>query len=400
MLLAYSKIWLYDELLASDAARRSLGRHRAASRYFPAPLRERYAAYMAKHPLQARDHRHARGEQHDQPRRQHLRPPPDGGDQRHAGRRRAGATCWRGSRSRWCRSGRRSRRWTTSSPTTCRRGCVIDAGRLVIRGTTWFLRSHRLGDDMAATIARFVPAVAAVASGLPAALTGEARAAVDARVGDAGRRGRAGRAGAARRDARAAGGGTRHRRDARRTAGTTSPRSRACISRSAAGWRLDSLQQAVAALPADGHWQGLARAALHDDVAGLQQALTREVLAAAPTRSGRCARRRLGDAAPHRAGTRAAGGRRACARRHARPGDGLGGAARVAPPRRGRPRRRDVAVVRMAEHGRRMRGSGARRGGVAAMRCRAGASRSGPCSAQAAGARFHFRLPRRVAGIR
>jgi glutamate dehydrogenase len=163
-------------------------------------------------------------------------------------------------------------------------GLVIDAGRLVIRGTTWFLRSHRLGDDMAATIARFVPAIAAVASGLPAALAGEARAAVDARVGDLVAAGvpaaLALRAAtieplAAAPDIAECASDGRH--DVATVAGV----------HFALGGRLglDSLQQAVAALPADGHWQGLARAALHDDVAGLQQALTREVLAAAPTGS-------------------------------------------------------------------------------------------------------------------
>jgi glutamate dehydrogenase len=50
ILLAYSKIWLYDELLASrlpdDAWVET-----ALSRYFPKALRERYAAYMSRHPL-------------------------------------------------------------------------------------------------------------------------------------------------------------------------------------------------------------------------------------------------------------------------------------------------------------------------------------------------------------
>jgi glutamate dehydrogenase len=41
---------------------------------------------------------------------------------------------------------------------------------------------------------------------------------------------------------------------------------------------LDWLSRRIAALPAEGHWQGLARGALRDDVAGLQRALTIDVL--------------------------------------------------------------------------------------------------------------------------
>ena len=88
VLLAYSKMWLYDELMASDLPDDPwVGT--ALQRYFPAQLREKYGAYMPRHPLQARDHRHARAQQHGQPRRQHLRAPADGDDRRHAGAGRA-----------------------------------------------------------------------------------------------------------------------------------------------------------------------------------------------------------------------------------------------------------------------------------------------------------------------
>ena len=60
MLLAYSKMWLYDELLASTLPD-DPWIATALERYFPQPLRETLrAAYMPRHPLQARDHRHAR----------------------------------------------------------------------------------------------------------------------------------------------------------------------------------------------------------------------------------------------------------------------------------------------------------------------------------------------------
>ncbi|MEP6997528.1 MAG: NAD-glutamate dehydrogenase, partial [Betaproteobacteria bacterium] len=50
VLLAYSKIWLYEELLASTLPDDPwVGT--ALARYFPKPLREPYAAHMARHPL-------------------------------------------------------------------------------------------------------------------------------------------------------------------------------------------------------------------------------------------------------------------------------------------------------------------------------------------------------------
>src|SRR5205807_1623523 len=50
VLLAYSKIWLYDELLASPLPDDPWVAT-ALSRYFPRALRERYANHMTQHPL-------------------------------------------------------------------------------------------------------------------------------------------------------------------------------------------------------------------------------------------------------------------------------------------------------------------------------------------------------------
>jgi glutamate dehydrogenase len=44
---------------------------------------------------------------------------------------------------------------------------LIDASRLIDRGTMWFLRSRRLSEDMAAAIAHFEPRVEALAARLP-----------------------------------------------------------------------------------------------------------------------------------------------------------------------------------------------------------------------------------------
>ncbi|KAI3596527.1 NAD-specific glutamate dehydrogenase, large form [Cupriavidus necator H850] len=50
VLLAYSKMWLYDELLASDVPEDALVAG-LLSDYFPVPLRQRYADAMQRHPL-------------------------------------------------------------------------------------------------------------------------------------------------------------------------------------------------------------------------------------------------------------------------------------------------------------------------------------------------------------
>ena len=61
---------------------------------------------------------------------------------------------------------------------------LIDMSRELERGTTWFLRSRRLSEDMAATIAHFAPRVEALAARLPALLDAAGRARVDAAVAD------------------------------------------------------------------------------------------------------------------------------------------------------------------------------------------------------------------------
>jgi len=66
VVLAYSKIWLYDELLGSTLPDDPWV-STALERYFPPLLLERFSGYMQRQPAQARDHRHACHQQHDQP---------------------------------------------------------------------------------------------------------------------------------------------------------------------------------------------------------------------------------------------------------------------------------------------------------------------------------------------
>jgi hypothetical protein len=80
VLLAYSKMWLYDELLASDMPEDALVAGLLAD-YFPAAapaLRAGHAAPSAA----ARDPGHAPDQHAGEPRRCHVRPPPDGRNRR------------------------------------------------------------------------------------------------------------------------------------------------------------------------------------------------------------------------------------------------------------------------------------------------------------------------------
>ena len=84
VLLAYSKMWLSDELMASDLPE-DPWIATALERYFPALLREKFGGLHLAPPAQARDHRHLRAQQHGQPGRRDLRPPAQREHRREAG---------------------------------------------------------------------------------------------------------------------------------------------------------------------------------------------------------------------------------------------------------------------------------------------------------------------------
>ena len=87
VLLAYSKMWLFDELLASNLPEDAwVGT--AVARYFPSVLKEKFGSYIERH-LEARDRRDARIEQHGQSRRLDVRAPTDGNNRRNTAANRA-----------------------------------------------------------------------------------------------------------------------------------------------------------------------------------------------------------------------------------------------------------------------------------------------------------------------
>src|SRR5258708_3638618 len=180
VLLAYSKIWVYDELLASPLPDDPWVAT-ALARYFPKALRERYAAYMPRHPLKREIiatyvtnsmlnrvgntfvHRlleTAGAKPHEIVRAYLLNREVFGF-----------VDLWQSIEA-----------LDNRVDDAVQSAMILDTGRLIGRGTTWFLRSRRLTEDMAATIADFGPQVRGLASRLPQLLDPGERARVDAEV--------------------------------------------------------------------------------------------------------------------------------------------------------------------------------------------------------------------------
>ena len=155
---------------------------------------------------------------------------------------------------------------------------LIDASGQLERATTWFLRSRRLADDMATTIAHFRPGVDALSGGVVDLLDAAERERVEAAI------------------AQLAGAGV-PRDLAERV--TTLPALLASLDLAEVAGAakkpvaavaaiffevgnklgLSWLRERIAALPGDAHWQILARSAMQDDLASLQRTVTQEVVA-------------------------------------------------------------------------------------------------------------------------
>ncbi len=275
VLLAYSKIWLYDELVASTLPDDPWVAS-ALARYFPSALAERYAGYMDRHPL----------------RREIIAT-----HVTNSMLNRVGSTfVHRLQESSGARPHEIVRAYLLSreifgfvslwksiealdnrADDALQSAMLIDMSRELERGTTWFLRSRRLSDDMAATIAHFASRVEALATHLPALLDAEGRARVSAAVADYAAKGVSGEL------------ATRvvtldqlySTLDIVEVAAATKrPAELVAEVYFALSTRLDLpwLREMIAGLPGDKHWQMLAKAAMHDDLSGLQRTIASEVL--------------------------------------------------------------------------------------------------------------------------
>src|SRR5947208_2204878 len=180
VLLAYSKIWLYDELLASTLPDDAWVQT-ALARYFPKALRERYTSYMAHHPLKREFiATHVTNSMVNRV----------GSTYVHRLMETTGAKPYEIVRAYLL-----SREifgfvplWQAIEALdnkiddAVQSSMLIDSSRLIERATTWFLRSRRLSDDMAATIAQFAPRVEALATRLHELIDTGDRARIDSAV--------------------------------------------------------------------------------------------------------------------------------------------------------------------------------------------------------------------------
>ena len=275
VLLAYSKIWLDDGLRASTQPD-DPWIATALARYFPKALRARYAGYMPRHPLKREIiatyvtnsmvnrvgstfvHQviETTGAKPDEVVRAYL-----------LNREVFGfVDLWLAIET-----------LDNVVDDAVQSAMLLATSRLIGRGTTWFLRSRRLAEDMAATIAHFTPQVGALATQLPQLLDPGERARIDAEVATYVAKGvpqpLALRVVAfetlyAALDIVEVAGAAKRRVEA------VAELYFALATRLGLPW----LREKIAALPGDAHWQMLAKGAMQDDLSSLQRTLTAEVL--------------------------------------------------------------------------------------------------------------------------
>jgi glutamate dehydrogenase len=276
VMLAYSKIWLYDELLASPLPDDPWVAT-ALQRYFPQALQDRFAAYMPRHPLKREIiatyvtnsmlnrvgstfvHRLAEttGARPHEVVRAYL-----------MSREIFGLVpLWQAVEA-----------LDNQVADEVQSRMLIHTSAQLERSTTWFLRSRRLGDDMASTIAHFRPGVEALSARLPELQDGDERARVDAAVArylaDGVPAGLA---------ARVVTFDTLHATldiaEVASNVGQPVERVAQVYFDVANRLGMPWLRERIAALPGDQHWRMLAKGAMLDDLTGLQRAIAGAVLA-------------------------------------------------------------------------------------------------------------------------
>jgi glutamate dehydrogenase len=276
VLFAYAKIWLYDELVASKLPDDPWVAS-ALARYFPHTLSERYASYLGRHPLKREIiathvtnsmlnrvgstfvHRlgEATGAQPPEIVRAYL-----------LSREVFGFV------SLW----KQIEALDNRIDDALQAAMLIDMSRELERGTTWFLRSRRLAEDMEQTIEHFAPRVEALAARLPALLDEQSGARVAAAVADYGAKGVPEEL-ATRVVTLDALYSTLDIVEV--AAATKRPVELVAEIYFALGTALDLpwLREMIVRLPGDKHWQMLARNAMQDDLSGLQRTIAGEILA-------------------------------------------------------------------------------------------------------------------------
>jgi glutamate dehydrogenase len=275
VVLAYSKIWLYDELVASRLPDDPwVGT--ALARYFPQALRGRYAACMARHPLKreiisthvVNSMLNRVGSTYV-----HRLMETTGAKPHEIVRAYLLSREVFGFVPLW----QEVEALDNQVEDAVQTAMLIGSSRLIERGTTWFLRSRRLTDDMAATITHFAPRVDSLATRLPKLTDAADRERVDRAVGSLAAKG-VPQALASRLVAL----DTLYSTLDIVEVGDAAKRPVELVAEIyfdvSARLGIPWLRDRITALPEDRHWNMLAKTAMQDDLSGLQRSVTSEVL--------------------------------------------------------------------------------------------------------------------------
>jgi glutamate dehydrogenase len=269
VLLAYSKMWLNDELIASDLPE-DPWIATALERYFPTQLKEKFAASIPRHPLRREIvATHVLNSMVNRvgPTFVHRLGEITGATPPQVVRAYLATREVFGLVALW----QQIEALDSVVPDEVQADMVITLRGLVAQATTWFLRSRRLFEPTQQQVTRFTPAVQALRSHLEAAspLSERARRWVDAGVPKAlaSTVDSAGDLFSALDIAELAEAGKR-------------PLALTAQVHAGVGQRLglERMRQQIDLLPADSFWQGLAKLALHDDLTNLQRSIAQEAL--------------------------------------------------------------------------------------------------------------------------
>ena len=264
VLLAYSKMWLNDELIASDLPEDPWVAT-ALERYFPSRLREQFSAYIPRHPLKREiiathvlnsmvnrvgpTFVHRLGEVTGMTAPQIVR-------------------AYLATREVFglVKTWQEIEALDSLVPDAVQAEMVIELRGLIARATTWFLRSRRLYEPTEQQVKRFAPAVQAL------------RARLELQGGYSDRAARWIEAGVPQPLALHvdAAGGLFNALDIAEIADATRrPLDETAEVHAGVGERLglDRLRQQIELLPAESYWHGLAKLALGDDLADLQRSI-------------------------------------------------------------------------------------------------------------------------------
>ncbi|HZN45994.1 MAG TPA: NAD-glutamate dehydrogenase [Ramlibacter sp.] len=269
VLLAYSKMWLNDELIASDLPE-DPWIATALERYFPTQLKEKFAAYIPRHPLRREiiaTHLLNSMVNRVGPTFVHRLGEITGATPPQVVRAYLASREVFGLVPLW----QQIEALDAVVPDEVQADMVITLRALVTRATTWFLRSRRLFEPTQQQVARFAPAVQALRAAMGTAQPASARALRWEQAGVP-----------APLAAQVDGAGVLFNALDIAEIAEAGKRALDLTAQVHAGvgerLGLERMRQQVDALPADSYWQNLAKLALADDVTDLQRSIAGEAL--------------------------------------------------------------------------------------------------------------------------